>query len=259
MQTICDHPGWDADSLRAVRTPAGPAIAAADTTGINLHTGHGHVDLYDPAHLSDRVPPPLRRALDVQGPVARLRNPDLWDAVATAIIRQVIRADQARLMYQRFTAAFGDPVEHAGRRLRLFPAPDTVLAVSDEQFSALGMAFKRRPLRAAALAHRDLGAKWAELAPEDLVDELQAVPRIGPWTAGAAVADHTGDFSLYPYGDLAVRTHARRTAPELELPADEPGFAARWRAYADTPGELSALTVLTLALGGTRAKDRPPA
>jgi DNA-3-methyladenine glycosylase II len=39
---------------------------------------------------------PLRRL----GPVARFANPSLWDAIATAVIRQVVRADQARAQYR---------------------------------------------------------------------------------------------------------------------------------------------------------------
>ncbi|MFJ8731235.1 hypothetical protein [Streptomyces bauhiniae] len=35
---------------------------------------------------------------------------------------------------------------------------------------------------------------------------LTGIPRIGPWTAAAA--DYTGDFSVYPHDDLAVRTWA---------------------------------------------------
>lgn len=153
-------------------------------------------------------------ALKARGPVARLRTLNLWEAVATAIIRQVIRADQARLMYQRFTGTYGEPAG-AGQ---VFPAPEVVLALTDEAFTELGMAFKRDPLRAAAQAMLDHGEKWEQVPPADLVAELQAVPRIGPWTAGATVADFTGDFSLYPYGDMAVRKYARQTFPDLDLP-----------------------------------------
>ncbi|UOE21381.1 hypothetical protein NI17_009820 [Thermobifida halotolerans] len=200
----------------------------------------------------------MRKVLYGRGPVARLRNPDLWDALATAIIRQVIRAGQARLMYQRFSAAFGEGITHGGNRLHAFPAPETVLAVSDAEYTRLGMAFKRRPLRAAAEAFLDLGDKWTSLPPTDLVTEVQSVHRIGPWTAGAAVADHTGDFSLYPCGDLAVRTYAAQAAPDLVWPDSEPEFAARWKRCTATPRELSTLTVLTLALGGRRAQEYAP-
>jgi hypothetical protein len=68
------------------------------------------------------------------------------------------------------------------------PCRSTVLALSGERFSALGMAFKRRPLRAAALAHRDLGAKWAELDAEahglPVAEVVRAVNAAAPRWAG---------------------------------------------------------------------------
>jgi DNA-3-methyladenine glycosylase II len=134
-----------------------------------------------------------------------------------------------------------------GTTYALFPAPEIVLGLSDNQFSSIGMAFKRRPLKAAAEAYLEHGAKWRELAPDTLIAELQIVPRIGPWTAHAAVADWSNDWSLYPYADLAVRTWAKRAAPSRDWPADEPAFGQAWRALA---GEhLCSLTLLTLAWG----------
>ncbi len=248
MRTLCEHPAWN-NGRRLARTPAGTVVATNGADGITLSTPGPALDVYDPADLT-AAPDQVRRGLQGRGPVARLRTPDLWEAVATAIIRQVIRADQARLMYQRFTDTHGDPTE-AGR---VFPGAETVLALGDEAFAELGMAFKRDPLRAAARAVLDHGEKWGQLPALDLVDELQSVPRIGPWTAGATVADFTGDFSLYPYGDMAVRKYARQTFPDLDLPDQEAAFAARWSAYCATPSELSVLTALTLALGDDRAQ-----
>lgn len=192
--------------------------------------------------------PELANALGTLGVVARFRTTDLWDAVGTAIIRQVIRAAQARRLYQGFCDACGDPgifansEEHA-----IFPDAQTVLDLPAEQFAILGMAFKRRPLQAAAEAYLKYGDRWRELPPAVLVSELQQVPRIGAWTAGAAVADFSNDFSCYPYADLAIRTWARKAAPSYAWPADEKTFGQLWRTH--TGDQLSALTLLTLAWG----------
>lgn len=256
---MLDHPGWDtaATPVRTMRTPTGTWLlrAAPDYTA-TLVDGTGAaplVDVYDPALLEQApVPAGLARALGALGPVRRVRNADLWEALATAIIRQVIRAGQARRMHHQFRAAAGRP---AGA-VAVFPTPEAALALSEEDYDSLGMAFKRRPLQAAATAylrHRD---EWAGLTPDVLVKALQSVPRIGPWTAGAAVADYTGDFSLYPYADLAVRTWAHRADPATCWPDDEPGFAAAWRRAAGS--HLSLLTVLTLAWGDRHVHHRPP-
>ncbi|GGS84216.1 hypothetical protein GCM10010156_48500 [Planobispora rosea] len=256
--TMLEHPGWELGPApaRALRTPTGtwlihtrPAYTATLITG----TGPApHRDVHDPAALDAlALPAGLHAALRRLGRIQRLRTADLWEALATAIIRQVIRAGQARTMHHALRTAAG---QRAGT-CALMPTPEQVLALSDAAFAALGMAFKRRPLRAAAeayLLHRD---EWAELPADVLVKALQAVPRIGPWTAGAAVADHTGDFSLYPHADLAVRTWAAKADPATAWPADEGAFAALWRALAGP--HLSTLTVLTLAWGDHHAHHRP--
>lgn len=192
--------------------------------------------------------PELRSAITRLGPVARFRNPDLWDAIGTAIIRQVIRAVQSKKMYRVFCESFGEQIGlPSGGTYALFPAPETVLGLSDDNFASIGMTFKRDVLRNAAAVYLEHGEKWRELTPLSLTDELQSVPRIGPWTAHAAVSDWSNDWSLYPYADLAVRTWAKRAAPSYVWPDDEPSFGATWQALA---GEhLSSLTLLTLAWG----------
>jgi DNA-3-methyladenine glycosylase II len=109
------------------------------------------------------------------------------------------------------------------------------------------MAFKARPLRTAAEACLEFGAKWAELDPAGLVTEVQNVPHVGPWTAGATVADLTNDYTLYPFADLAVRTWAKRLTPQRRWPDTEPEFAQAWARLAGD--QLSDWTLLTLAWG----------
>ncbi|UVS80609.1 DNA-3-methyladenine glycosylase [Actinokineospora sp. UTMC 2448] len=206
--------------------------------------------LADPGRLVGE--PALLDPLRTNGTVMRLANPDLWDALATGIVRQVIRAGQARLLYREFCRAHGDSVETPAGPAWLFPSPDTVLALPDAEFTRLGMSFKRAPLRAAADAYLARHRDWAALTASDLVAAVQDVPRIGPWTAGAAVADATNDFSLYPFADLAVRTWARRLAPAYQWPQSEPEFAAVWRGLAGE--QLSDWTLLTLAWGVRHAQ-----
>ncbi|HUR03455.1 MAG TPA: hypothetical protein VM347_13020 [Nonomuraea sp.] len=252
---MLDHPAWDLHAqlpaVRAVRTTAGTwLVTNASTLSAVRLAGASTApvfDAYDPAALRDAaLTRGLRSALHQLGPVRRLREASLWHALATAIIRQVIRARQARAMHHAFRHAAGDPVGST----RLLPTPEQVLALSEEDFARLGMAFKRRPLQAAATAYL-AHPEWAQLAPDVLIKELQSVPRIGPWTAAAAVADHTGDFSFYPHADLAVRTWAALADPDTDWPADDNHFGARWRDMAGP--HLSTLTVLILAWGDHHA------
>lgn len=255
---MLDHPAWDLDGrtpTRGMRTSRGvwvlTPMVARTTTLVRGSGAAPIVDVHDPADL----PQPLgglTLALCRLGAVERVRTTDLWEALATAIIRQVIRAGQARKMHRAFRAAAGE----AAGSTWLFPTAEQTLALGAEDFAALGMAFKHRPLQAAATAYLTHYAEWAQLPPDALVKALQLVPRVGPWTAGAAVADHTGDFSLYPHADLAVRTWAALADPATSWPTDEPGFAAAWRRMAGS--HLSTLTVLTLAWGDHHAHHARP-
>ncbi|MGH3937519.1 MAG: hypothetical protein ACRDTG_02625, partial [Pseudonocardiaceae bacterium] len=222
---LLDHPSWmvndEGVAYRAVRSGSSiwsvtgtPSVDGDRQVRISQVFGSGTapvLDVFDPSVLIgiDVVVSPLRAA----GPVGRLRNPDVWDAVAASILRQVIRAGQARKLYRVFCHAYGEAVTTPGGEAWMFPVPETVLALPDTEFARLGMAFKRRPLQAAAQAVLEFGPQWATLDPTELVQEVQAVPRIGPWTAGASVADLTNDYALYPFADLAVRTWAKCLAP----------------------------------------------
>jgi DNA-3-methyladenine glycosylase II len=192
--------------------------------------------------------PELSSALARLGTVARFRTSDLWEAIATAIIRQVVRALHARRLYRDFCQAYGHQIPCLnGEGYALFPTADTVRGLRDEQFASTGLAFKRQPLRAAAEAYLNHEAHWRDLPPDALVEELQRIPRIGPWTAGAAVADYSNDFTCYPYADLAVRTWAKRAAPSYPWPDSEQAFGRLWQWLAGN--QLATLTLLTLAWG----------
>lgn len=257
---MTDHPSWSSRQgggfVRAVRSGGSAWVLTAELTADGRYelsaTGRDNVfdaspelTVVDPAGLAgtDPIVHELRRV----GRVGRWRNPDMWDAVATAIVRQVIRAGQARKLYRLFSRAHGDRVITPDGPEALFPSPDVVLDLPDEEYQRLGLAFKRRPLQAAAEAVLEFGDKWAELPPADLAVEVQTVPRIGPWTAGAAVADLTNDYAIYPFADLAVRTWAATLAPGRAWPDTEPEFAREWLRLAHH--QLSDRTLLTLAWG----------
>jgi DNA-3-methyladenine glycosylase II len=258
---MLDHPAWllseDGRARRAFRS--GDAIwtvvcASSDTTAEPaIQVGRcGDVadvgpviDVVDPATLS--APDVIKKPLCAGGSVRRVRNPDIWDALATVVIRQVIQAGQARKMYRTFCEAHGDEVETTAGPALLLPQPETVLGLADGAFADLGMAFKRRPLRAAAEAYLKYGNEWTACTPAELVTELQTVFRVGPWSAGAAVADITNDYSLYPFADLAVRRWVTEFAPSVGWPTEEPRFANVWQELAGE--QLSLWTLLTLAWG----------
>jgi DNA-3-methyladenine glycosylase II len=196
----------------------------------------------------------LGSALAPLVPLSRVRNPSLWDAIATATVAKIVTAGQARSMYRRFCAAYGDPVDTPYGPDSLFPDSERVLWLPAEAFSALKMSFIRMPLQAAARAYREHGAMWSRLDPGALVTALRSVAGVGPWTAGTAVADFSGDFAFYPYPDRVILACVRRAAPATDWPCSEAPFRKLWRAMAGD--NVSGLTQLVLAWG---ENHRPPA
>lgn len=264
-----DHPGWETletgRPARLVRTASGAWFAHLGQDGVallRLHSSESEPPAVISTHGADlppRTPTRLVAALTPLGTVQRLANPWLWDAITTAILRQVVRAAQARALYQRWCATHGTPLAQGDTKLALPPDPQAVLDLPETAFAETGTAFHRTALQAAARAYLEHAAAWTALSPADLADALDEIPRIGPWTARAAAADHTGDFSIYPHGDLAVRTWATRAAPEHPWPQADRDFEKQWCALADTPHHLHTLTLLTLTWGShARTHPDPP-
>jgi DNA-3-methyladenine glycosylase II len=266
---VLDHPGWHlvpagADGVRRRVAQAGTGLweAVWQPGGLTLRVLHGQpetppvITRTTSADLPPRIPAALRRELVGLGVVHRLSNPCLWDAITTAVLRQVVRAAQARALYARWCRAHGRPVTTEAGKLALVPDPETVLGLDERAFAQVGAAFHRTALRAVAEVYLAHGAAWSRLGAAALVDVLCRVPRIGPWTARAAAADFTGDFTGYPHGDLAVRTWAARAAAPDTFPSAAAAFEATWTGLAETGQHLHALTALTLAWG---SHARPPA
>lgn len=275
---MTDHPAWTSHGTSRSRAFAmadnDASIVTIDGASQLAHSGRppacdGFTFSIEDGDGSSQFGPDS--ALAHMGHVGRYRNPSLWDALATAITRQVVRASQARKMYRNLCRTFGTPVvSHderpsppvmdvmgddapSSRDLRALiehwtlPSPLEVLELTDADFASVGMAFKRRALRSASVAYLEHHDEWAAVSAVELVGLLQRVSYIGPWTAAAAVADHTNDWSLYAYDDLAVRTWARRAMPEVRWADDELTFARQWRHLSGS--QLASATLLTLAWG----------
>ncbi|MER5995945.1 hypothetical protein [Streptomyces viridosporus] len=251
-----DHPAWhsydDGARARVVRTVSGVWVLAHDHQGLRVDCVEGTEDVKpsflttDPAQLPSAAPHALRTKLLELGLSQRLANPWLWDAITTAILRQVVRADQARKLYRAWCSTYGTVIDGPFGTLAVAPSPTEVLALTDDAFAAVGAKFHRTALQAAAEHYKRHYQAWEQAIAADLVAGLTAIPRIGPWTAAAAAADFTGDFSIYPHDDLAVRTWAAQIAPGYPWPGKtDKAFKPLWTGWAGT--DRTALHTLTLA------------
>lgn len=257
---LIDHPAWtvlpDGTTCRLVTVGAdawfmawdGIALVPSKLGGPTADSAPASVET-PTVDLPPRAPRQLSEALGQLGTVHRLPSPTLWEAITSGLLRRIIRAPQARALYQRWITAYGATWDTPAGVMHTVPSPDEVLLLAEEQFATVGAALHRKALPAAAAACLEHSEEWAQLPADDLVKALQEVSGIGPWTAACAAADFTGDYSVYPHGDLAVRTWARRAAPTAPLPDDTREFEAAWGRWAPDRPQLHALTTHTLAWG----------
>ncbi|WLD46808.1 DNA glycosylase family protein [Candidatus Nanosynbacter lyticus] len=179
--------------------------------------------------------------------IYRMQCPNLWDCIGTNIIRQVIRANQAKNMYRTFSKSIGEKVSLTGNvHYYLFPSLQRVLEVSDSAYQRMGMSFKKDALRNAArfiLEHAD---RLEKIQAPDLLDELMKIRRIGSWTARATVADYTNELATYPYGDAAIRLYAREALPRHEWPKEEAAFIQELHKVAGAENMSSSIATLIM-------------
>lgn len=254
-----DHPGWLRETCGRVRRafrfdntvctaiceaqhvtfePAVETGTPADAT-----TMSSLIDWFDSASLpaSFRATVPFWHDTRVQ----RVRNPDLWDALLPPIFRQRRRAQDVESLYRRFCINHGSIIATTAGLTLLPPTPETVAGLPDDAFIQLGMRDKRRPLRAAAEACLNRASEWDELPPGKLFAGLQTVRHVGRWTAGAAVADHTNDYSFYTLPvDVAYRQWKEFLAPP-SVDLSEQDFVQAWATL--HYGHRSTLIALILA------------
>lgn len=256
-----DHPAWhryeSGACARAVQAGSGLWVMSHDTYGLRVDCVDGSEDVKpsfvvtDPAGLPAAAPSALRDGLVELGASQRLANPWLWDAITTAILRQVVRADQARKLYRTWCATYGTAVDGPFGPLAVAPTHTRVLELPDSGFAAVGAKFHRTALQAAAEHYDRHHDAWGHTDAGELAVALTGIPRIGPWTARAAAADFTGDFSIYPHDDLAVRTWAAQIAPAYPWPGKkDKAFGPLWSGWAgDDRTALHTLTLATLTWG----------
>jgi 3-methyladenine DNA glycosylase/8-oxoguanine DNA glycosylase len=256
---LTDHPAWtvqpDGTTCRLAATDTGTWYMAWDgvalaPTRLGSQAAPPPDTVETPAtDLPARAPRVLTTALAGLGTIHRLPSPTLWEAITSGLLRRIIRAPQARALYQRWAATYGPAYDTPAGLMHTVPSPRAVLDLTEQQFAAVGAALHRKALPAAAAAYHHQGDVWAELPADDLVKALQEVPGVGPWTAACAAADFTGDYSVYPHGDLAVRTWAAKAAPETTFHESPKEFATQWGRWAPDRPQLHALTTCTLAWG----------
>ncbi len=177
------------------------------------------------------------------GATPGIRVPGTVDGAETvlrAVLGQQVSVAAARTAAGRLVAALGAPTLGTplptpdGELIRLFPTPEAVAEHATEVLTGPRRRIEAVRTVAAALAGGGLVVDTGR-DPEQLRAELEALPGLGPWTAGYVVLRVLGGTDELLHGDLAVR----RGAASLGLPSGVDGlrtYARRWRPWRSYAG-----------------------
>jgi 3-methyladenine DNA glycosylase/8-oxoguanine DNA glycosylase len=198
---------------RATRTPDGPVAVDLTVLGeVALVRAWGPGAAWAVVHtpsflgLDDqpnafRAGHPLLDQLARRYPGVRFgRTEAVLEALVPAVLEQKITGDEARRVYRALVNAHGEDAP-GPLRLRLPPAPERLAALPYYAYHPLGLERRRADLlRRLGGAARTLEALNG-LEPAEAGRRLQAIPGIGPWTAGEVGRAAFGDPDAVSVGD----------------------------------------------------------
>ncbi len=156
-----------------------------------------------------------------------------FEGAARAVLEQQVSAKAASRLLGRLAERFGEPIDTPSDGLtRLFPSAEAVAKASRDAIAAIGIP----GTRAQALLGLARATVEGRLDLDEVIDvergmtALQAIPGIGPWTAGYIAMRAWSWPDVFLPGDHVIR----RRFPELG-PGALAAHAARWspwRSYA---------------------------
>jgi AraC family transcriptional regulator of adaptative response / DNA-3-methyladenine glycosylase II len=178
---------------------------------------------------------------------------DAFEMTARAVLGQQVSLAAARTLAGRLAARLGGPVStpHAGLE-RTFPEAGAVARVPAGALARLIGVPERRAATlqaiAAAIARGALALDGVG-EPAALVEQLEALPGIGPWTAQYLAMRLFGWPDAFPEGDLVLRRALGGVSGREARALAEPWRP--WRAY----GATHLWTQLGTQLGAARAPE----
>lgn len=184
----------------------------------------------------DRMLGPLIRRMPWFRPKGR---PWPWEALAAAVVGQLIEAERAALIERRIAGRWGCRLGDGRGALRDVPGPEAIAGRAPAELESMDLVGKRAvALRRLA---RDVASGRCRIEGPEGDRRLLATPQIGPWTVQCLGLFGRGEVDSLPAGDLAYvklvgrlgGLGRRATVPEVEE------FYAPYEPYRGLAGALS--------------------
>ncbi len=184
----------------------------------------------------DRLIGPLIRRMPGFRPQGR---PWPWEALAAAVVGQLIEAQRAALIERRIAGRWGSRLGEGRTALRDVPGPTVIAGRAPAELESMELVGKRAvALRRLA---RDVAAGRCRIEDPGGDGRLLAMPQIGPWTVQCLGLFGRNQLDSLPAGDLGyiklvgrlAGRGRRATIPEVEE------FYAPYEPYRGLVGALS--------------------
>ncbi len=204
-----------------------------------------------PSENLDFMPSETLSLFRQHSPLTHIRSTTLFEAVIKAVIRQVVSSRQAQKQIHAFSSQFGKQYLLGGIHYQLFPSAPDLSELSTEDIAKCGIGFKGKIISNIVkefLCH-DLEQRVLSVSPIEGLDILRSVKGIGDWTSRIIICDITGDWSLYPIDDIAVRTWTKKWFPNFSWPQNSKEFKAAWIEY--TGSLVGPMTFYTLNISSS--------
>jgi 3-methyladenine DNA glycosylase/8-oxoguanine DNA glycosylase len=184
----------------------------------------------------DRLVGPLIRRMPAFRPKGR---PWPWEALAAAVVGQLIEAERAALIERRIAGRWGPRLGEGPGALRDVPGPAAIAGRAPAELESMDLAGRR----AVALRRlgRDVAAGRCRIESPEGDKRLLATPQVGPWTVQCLGLFGRNELDSLPAGDLGYvkligrlsGLGRRATIPEVEE------FYAPYEPYRGLVGALT--------------------
>ncbi len=158
----------------------------------------------------------------------------LFEGLVTSIVGQSISVASAAMAQARLARLFGDEIQIGGRAFSPLPSAAMLADASVEVIRTSGVTTRRavalKRIAEMAAAGELPSDESARSRSETVVEELLALPQVGPWTAVSALLWGVGTPNAWPTGDVAVLRAIRHAyADDAVTLKTMDQMAERWR------------------------------